>query len=111
LEHIMTAQAADKRTVATDALETLGTIISANEKRDAIHLGVEPATAAETLFPGQHVALSPEGATMSGKHVGIVDPFLANPVKKGERFWLVVYPRQITTKSPRLGAPGLPCVG
>jgi len=27
--------------------------------------------------------------------VGIVDPFLKAPVQRGERFWLVVYPRQI----------------
>lgn len=46
---------ADKRTVNTDALETLGMIIGRNEKRDAIHLAVDPAVAVEVLQPGQDV--------------------------------------------------------
>lgn len=37
----------DKRSVATDALETLGTIIDDKQKRDAIHLAVEPVVAGE----------------------------------------------------------------
>lgn len=85
----------DKRTVSTDALETLGTIISDQEKRDAIHLAVEPIVAVEKLYPGQDVGLVEGGAGRSDKPVGIVDPFLKTPVLKGERFWLVVYPRQI----------------
>lgn len=45
----------DKRSVATDTLETLGSIIDENAGRDAIHLAVEPSIAAETIYPGQHV--------------------------------------------------------
>jgi hypothetical protein len=90
---------ADKRSVATDALETLGTIISENEKRDAIHLAVEPVIAAHLLQPCDDVGLLPDGSasTEGVKHLGIVDPFLKEPVAEGERFWLVVYPRQITS--------------
>lgn len=84
----------DKRTVATDALETLGTIIGENEKRDAIHLAVEPVTAKVALHPG-------DGVSANGDRelpwVGIVDPFLTESVKPGERFWLVIYPRQINS--------------
>ncbi|MFM0044072.1 hypothetical protein [Paraburkholderia sediminicola] len=89
----------DKRSVATDALETLGTIISENEKRDAIHLAVEPVIAAHLLQPGDDVGLLPDGtaSTDGVKLVGIVDPFLKEPVGEGEHFWLVVYPRQITS--------------
>jgi hypothetical protein len=47
----------NKHSVTTDALHTLGTILGAGEKRDAIHLAVEPAIAAETLHPGQDVGL------------------------------------------------------
>lgn len=88
---------AEKRSVTTDALETLGSIISENEKRDAIHLAVEPAIAAEHLMPGQDVGFVEGGVGRSPSPIGIVDPFLKEPVMKGERFWLVVYPRQITS--------------
>jgi hypothetical protein len=52
---------ADNRTVATDALATLGTIIDETAGRDAIHLAVEPVVAAHNLSPGQHVGLFPDG--------------------------------------------------
>jgi hypothetical protein len=93
----------DKRTVSTDALETLGTIIDARAGRDAIHLAVEPVIAGCLLRPGQDVGLSNGKAVHILEHntftkaVGIVDPFLKKPVQPGERFWLVVYPRQITS--------------
>lgn len=87
----------DKRQVATDALETLGKIIGPNEKRDAIHLAVEPAIAYHVLRPGDHVGFIGDGMGISDNPVGIVDPFLTAPIKPGERFWLIVYPRQITS--------------
>jgi hypothetical protein len=90
---------ADKRSVATDALETLGTIISDHEKRDAIHLAVEPVIAAHDMEPGAHIGLMPDGraSELADNKLGIVDPFLKDGVVAGERFWLVVYPRQITS--------------
>lgn len=88
-----------KHTVATDALETLGTIIDERAGRDAIHLAVEPVEAGEPLTPGRHVYLADGKAyvALEGKGVGIVDPFLGDWVRPGQRFWLVVYPRQITS--------------
>lgn len=96
---------ADNRSTHTDALATLGTIINAGEKRDAIHLAVEPVIAGEDLFPGEHIGLVDGNAFRHNgdsldskiKLLGIVDPFLDMPVAKGERFWLIVYPRQITS--------------
>jgi len=91
---------ADKRSPHTDALETLGKIHKYKERRDAIHLGVEPVEAAEYLEPGEHIGLNDEGKAYSQgctKPLGIVDPFLKRSVRKGERFWLVVYPREITS--------------
>jgi hypothetical protein len=90
---------ADNRTVTTDALETLGMVHFKPEARDAIHLAVEPVEAGENLSPGDHVSLTDGKAYFTGtaKKVGIVDPFLPAPVKAGDRFWLVVYPRQISS--------------
>lgn len=87
----------DKRSVSTDALDTLGFIHTKEEGRDAIHLGVEPVVAAERLKPGEHVGFVDGGVGACDNPVGIVDPFLKGTVKPGEKFWLVVYPRQITS--------------
>lgn len=83
-----------KRTVSTDALETLGKIHERVEKRDAIHLAVEPVEAGELLYPGSHITVKNGIATQTGpgRGIGIVDPFLLTPVSKGQRFWFVMYP-------------------
>lgn len=90
----------NKHTVSTDALGTLGTIIDETAGRDAIHLAVEPVIAGERLAPGQHVLIK-DGVAVAGAAYadafGIVDPFLPRDVMPGERFWFVVYPRQITS--------------
>lgn len=91
---------ADKRTVSTDALETLGTIISEGEKRDAIHLAVLPVVAMHKMHAGDHVGLVNDehgASTHAPKLIGIVDPFLSNAVQEGDRFWLVIYPRKINS--------------
>jgi hypothetical protein len=87
----------DKRAVATDALMTLGTIIGTGEKRDAIHLAVEPVIAGFPLSPGQHVTVKDGVATPADPDdgLGIVDPFLASKVEIGQRFWFVMYPRKV----------------
>ena len=88
----------DKRSVSTDALETLGTIIKEGQGRDAIHLAVEPIEAAEKLHPGQDVGIVDGKATAkTEKLLGIVDPFIKGIVQAGDHFWLVVYPRTITS--------------
>ncbi len=89
---------AEKRKVSTDALETLGTIIDSNAGRDAIHLAVEPCIAGEQLWAGQHIGIVKGRATKDApKKLGIVDPFLTTHVEEGQNFWLIVYPRQITS--------------
>lgn len=95
---------ADSRSPHTDALETLGSIHTRSEQRDAIHLAVEPVIAAHKLKIGEDIGLK-DGKAVSHKYtknrevklLGIVDPFLKNDVEEGESFWLVIYPRQITS--------------
>jgi len=88
---------ADKRSVSTDALETLGMIIDETQKRDAIHIAVEPVVAGEKRAPGEHITVKDGVATgvKIGEGLGIVDPFLTQPVKQGQRFWFLMYPRQV----------------
>jgi len=95
---------ADSRTPHTDALETLGSIHTHSEQRDAIHLAVEPVIAAHKLKIGEDIGIK-DGKAVSHKYsknrdvklLGIVDPFLKNDVEEGQSFWLVIYPRQITS--------------
>ena len=73
-----------------------------DEKRDAIHLGVEPVEAGEQLAVGAIIGIKDGKAYQSTKRngikaLGIVDPFLESKVLPGQRFWLVVLPCQITS--------------
>ena len=100
---------ADKRSVSTDALETLGKIHTRPEFRDAIHLAVEPVEAGEVLNPGTPIVIRDGKAhrpmtqgwgidsTNAEQATGIVDPFLPRAVLPGERFWFVINPRMITS--------------
>lgn len=79
----------------------LGQLIQDGERRrDAVHIALAPVTAAERLAPGQHVGLVHEGnVELVGPcphNIGIVDPFLTEDIKPGQRFWLCLYPDTIT---------------
>jgi hypothetical protein len=79
----------------------LGQLIEdGDRRRDAIHIAVAPVMAVERLAPGQHVGLVQEGnSEMVGPcnhNIGVVDPFLAEEVEPGQRFWLFLYPGTIT---------------
>lgn len=96
---------AEKRSVHTDALATLGTIIDDSAGRDAIHLAVHPVRAQVRLRPGEDVSAD---GNKSGDLVGIVDPFLSGSVNPGEMFWLVIYPRKITSLRHVWSHPAFP---
>lgn len=104
-----------KHTTHTDALDTLGTIITDAEKRDAIHLAVYPIESGDQLSPGEHIVRGDDGkaylADERGKGVGIVDPFLTKMVTPGQWFWLVVYPRQISSLRHVWEHPAFPISG
>ena len=78
---------------------TLGELITGTCFRDAIHIAVAPVIANEELQPGQHIGFTPnttEVVTASANNlIGIVDPFLHEPVKEGQRFWMLLYPNTI----------------
>ncbi len=101
----------DKRTVSTDALETLGTIHSRDEKRDAIHIAVLPVEAGQTLKPGARVIVTDgiaRAAFTDDSSPGIVDPFLREPVRRGQRFWLLLNPRTIQSLRHVWSHPAFP---
>ncbi len=87
----------DKRSVHTDALDTLGFIITEGS-RDAIHIAVEPVEAGERLLPGQHIGfVDGKASQKAAKLLGIVDPFIQGFIMPGEKFWMLIYPRSITS--------------
>ena len=76
----------------------LGALITGEAERDAVHVAVVPAEACVNLKPGQHVGFGGTlgsgmlAVTDAAESIGIVDPFLRAPVKKGQRFYLFLYP-------------------
>jgi len=87
----------ERRVVTTDALETLGTIHTKEEKRDAIHLAVEPVKAGEPLEPGAHVRVI-DGVAKTAPRTecqGIVNHSSVGTVRKGSSFWFVMYPGMV----------------
>jgi hypothetical protein len=74
----------------------LGQLVIGEQHRDAIHIAVAPVVAGESLEPGAHVGLLPNGAAVCGYNaIGVVDPFLKQNVRKGQTFWLFLYPNTI----------------
>jgi hypothetical protein len=69
------------------------------DERDAIHIACAAVYAAEDLNPGDHVGFVDKRQDHMGRSelapVGVVDCFLPRPVKKGERFWVFLYPGTI----------------
>lgn len=88
-------------TTFATALDTLGQILPSDPGRDAIHLATYAVVAGERLFPGQHVGIidgdQTQAFSTAEKLIGIVDPFLQAAVFPGQMFWLVLYPRTITS--------------
>ena len=73
----------------------VGKIIETEQHRDAIHVAVAPVTAGENLRPGEHISITDGAAYLEGEAIGVVDPFLRTNVKKGQQFWLFLYPGSI----------------
>ncbi len=80
---------------------TPGRLIGADQKRDAIHIAIAPVVAAEKLLPGQHIGfLGADTERVGGSakiKLGIVDPFLREPILPEQRCWMFLYPQTITS--------------
>ena len=67
----------------------------------AIHIAVCPVVAVERLWPGQHIGFSSvtdkSVTTNCSERIGIVDPFLREPVFPGAQFFMFLYPNTITS--------------
>lgn len=74
----------------------LGQKIKSHAERDAIHIAIAPVVAGQDLNPGEHVGLE-NNVAVTTNPIGIVDPFLTQTVKKGEQFYLLLYPETITS--------------
>ena len=80
--------------------DLLGKLIEPDDNpgRDAIHVAIAPAEASRELKPGDRVGVGATGlAFKSEPHVGIVDPFLTEKIKKGQKFFIVLFPNTITS--------------
>ena len=98
--------------MAKDAVATMGAVLPADAGgRDAVHVAVFSATSPNDLSPGEDVVILAHGeidaVVTSGKKgaVGMVDPFIREGVKAGQRFWVYLYPRTITALSHRWSHP------
>ena len=87
---------------------SIGRLIAGDDGRDAVHVAVAPTTAPCELRPGQHVDPrgNPEGPGVVT--VGVVDPFLREPVRPGQRFWLFLYPNTVTSLRHEWTHPAFP---
>lgn len=86
----------------TDTLDLLGGLIEPGAQRDAVHIAVAPVQADEPLTPGDHIGFMYDGdkvlvGTGAKVLLGIVDPYLREPVNPYDRFFMFLYPQTITS--------------
>jgi len=83
--------------------ETIGTILTENYERDAIHIAMFPATADEMLWRGDYVALETKKDKVfkvlptDSRCIGLVDPFVNSRINPGQKFWVFLLPNTVTS--------------
>lgn len=94
-----------------EPIQTLGTKLKGNEQRDAIHIAILPVIAeADFLSAGEQIGFV-YGTTNMVKAdpngIGVVDPFLHDMIRKGDRFWMFLMPNTITGLRHEWTHPGV----
>lgn len=98
-----------------DAVATMGALLPEDAGgRDAVHVAVFSATSPVRVYAGQKVgavAVAREGDAIvspvvpPSEFIGIVDPFVAEDLYPGARFWVFLFPRTITALAHRWSHP------
>lgn len=93
--------------MANDAPKVGQLVPDGERRRDAIHVAVVPATLhrhSSAAKPGEHVGIAEflQGEPICDswevrEFIGVIDPFLKEKVRPGQRFWLFLYPESITS--------------
>lgn len=91
----------------------MGQLLDASAGRDAVHVAIAPVIAAHILKPGEHVGLigdedEPMKVGRVSDKIGIVDPFLVEPLMPGQRFYLFLYPNTVTSLRHVWAHPAFP---
>jgi hypothetical protein len=81
--------------------------------RDAVHVAVIAVKAVGPTWAGCDVgAMLTDDGYIAGRNVtppvGIVDPFIKGTIEDGQRFWLYLYPRSITSLAHAWSHPAFP---
>lgn len=89
----------------------IGKLITEDDlKKDAIHIAIAPAQAAEMLRPGQRINVI-NGMAVRATYkteIGIVDPLLKDVVERGDRFWVFMLPDSVTDLKHTWSHPSFP---
>lgn len=88
-----------------DTQHAIGKLASPDSLPDAIHIAVAPMMAETKLYPGQPVGLVSRAPDIGGtpdftearKAIGLVDPFLKDPVFPEQWFWCFLLPNTISS--------------
>lgn len=77
----------------------IGKLIEGEAHRDAIHIAVAPVTAGGSFHAGERVGFMPDGTVgiRAKELIGIIDPYLSEGVCKGERCYIFLFPKTITS--------------
>jgi hypothetical protein len=104
----------------------LGQLVEGEWPRDAVHIAVIPVTVGYQAKPGARVTVSAWSADEIRAYpreddeddnpddygpertVGILDPFLREPLKSGDRCWMLLLPGTITSLRHEWSSPRFP---